>query len=273
LICSIHLKQFSIHLKQNTKKVGLVEYSLKKGIIREYHSFIKPNEIPLGYRSKCMEFVNKNKTPLHSSTLFTRTYSQIYSSIYNFINWSDTEDGNINKNKNIKIFTPLQQMERTKFGLDFLYNSAITDGLKDIDPLENIIEVDELFISLNRFANRQISKYSVAEQLNRYNFDYSSNTRCDFHEENEVIECALGSVKRCCYTISDYVCQHYGIELTNNHVPEEKNEGQIMHNYNARHKSEYADTESDEEEVQFIIIHITQSKLDLNFIILLVLFR
>ncbi len=36
-------------------EVALIEYTLKDGILKEYHSFIKPNQIPLGYTSQCME--------------------------------------------------------------------------------------------------------------------------------------------------------------------------------------------------------------------------
>lgn len=36
-------------------KVALLEFSLEEGIIDEYHAFIKPNKIPLGYTSQCMD--------------------------------------------------------------------------------------------------------------------------------------------------------------------------------------------------------------------------
>jgi hypothetical protein len=36
-------------------EVALIEYTLANGIQREYHTFIKPNKIPLGYTSQCME--------------------------------------------------------------------------------------------------------------------------------------------------------------------------------------------------------------------------
>lgn len=39
----------------NRIKVALLEYSLEKGIVDEYHAFIKPNKIPLGYTSQCMD--------------------------------------------------------------------------------------------------------------------------------------------------------------------------------------------------------------------------
>lgn len=47
--------------------------------------------------------------------------------------------------------------------------------------------------------------------------------QCEFHVEKEsrLCACALGSVKRSAYLISDHICKYFEIKLTDAHVPSE----------------------------------------------------
>ncbi|XP_022103186.1 protein maelstrom homolog [Acanthaster planci] len=53
-------------------------------------------------------------------------------------------------------------------------------------------------------------------------FDYEADTRCKYHEENEVTvdNCALGKAKKNCFCLSDALASIYNIELTSSHLPE-----------------------------------------------------
>lgn len=70
-------------------EVGIVEYSLSDGVIGSYHAFIKPNTIPQGYLSKCIESSRDyHKIPYkgkENATLVTKSYVEIYKDIYKFV--------------------------------------------------------------------------------------------------------------------------------------------------------------------------------------------
>nr|KAF6291103.1 maelstrom spermatogenic transposon silencer [Myotis myotis] len=50
-------------------------------------------------------------------------------------------------------------------------------------------------------------------------WDYSSNTRCKWHEENDILFCALAVCKKIAYCISNSLATLFGIQLTEAHVP------------------------------------------------------
>ena len=71
-------------------EVGIVEYSLTEGITASYHSFIKPNKIPMGYLSKCMDSSRDvHKIPIEAAAnnelVKNKTYEEVYREICQFV--------------------------------------------------------------------------------------------------------------------------------------------------------------------------------------------
>lgn len=196
-------------------EVGLVEYGLEDGITAEYHSFIAPNKIPLGYLSRCMDSERDvHKIPLESARnsrlVNDKTYAQIYRDIYEFV----TRESD----RVPLLFCMSEDMEETRFGLEYLYDESRRDGVRLPEMHENVSDLEWLVVGL---ADNQLSFVQSGELLSRYSYDYSSQTRCEYHDEEGVICCALGLVKRKAYLISDHLCPMHGIQVTPAHLPVE----------------------------------------------------
>ncbi|XP_014671882.1 PREDICTED: protein maelstrom homolog isoform X3 [Priapulus caudatus] len=67
-------------------EVACVEYSLEKGIMREFHRFIAPGEIPKGYAYKCKQTCeDTHKIPYQNFKLAKNDYKNIYTELCNFV--------------------------------------------------------------------------------------------------------------------------------------------------------------------------------------------
>jgi hypothetical protein len=96
--CKSEINPFKSSLDYNPyfvlAEVGLVEYSVHQGITNIYHAFIKPNEIPLGYRSQCMETERDVLgIPLNNFKEVTSTWAEIFLNICTFVKPQDSNNG------------------------------------------------------------------------------------------------------------------------------------------------------------------------------------
>jgi hypothetical protein len=57
------------------------------------------------------------------------------------------------------------------------------------------------------------------DKLTSSAFDYSLNTNCPFHDEQENRYCAQGYARRLCYMLSTTLCPIFEITPTENHLP------------------------------------------------------
>lgn len=213
-------------------EVGLIEYSLLDGIgIDYYHSFIKPNKIPLGYTSRCMDSQRDvHKIPLdsaeNSKLVKGKTYGQIYKDIYEFVTRSSSSGGGSSGGRLPLLFCMSADVAETRFGLEFLWDKALEELKLDMPPLhDQISDLEWLVMAL---TDNSLSFVQSTELLTRYSFDYSANTRCEYHDEESVIHCALGIVKRKAYFISDHVCPLNNIQVTTAHLPVEPATGVVV---------------------------------------------
>lgn len=124
-----------------------------------------------------------------------------------------------------------KEIEETRFGLRFLYHQARKEEL-NFKPPDKVYELECLANVLGFYGSHEIAFGSALDMLTAYTYDYTTDTRCDFHEELGTINCALGVVKRYCYLISDNLCQMFNIKITENHIPIEKPVGTLINNEN-----------------------------------------
>jgi hypothetical protein len=78
-------------------------------------------------------------------------------------------------------------------------------------------------VSLIAKKDQELSYSSATEMLTAYNWDHSTGSRCEFHEEIGTKYCALAYTKRYAYLIADQLCQMFDIETEpGKHLPIEK---------------------------------------------------
>ncbi len=204
-------------------EVALVEFSIEQGITNTYHAFIKPNTVPLGYRSQCMESERDvHQIPFDNFGRVTSTYAEIYSSIKTFVHLRQEN------NYYAPMFCLGEDVDQARFGIKFLQDMSGQRKMPgmDGDLTEKVFDLECLYMYLVDVREQSIQYAAANEDLTRYTYDYSPNTACDFHEDKAgVVSCALGTCKRHCYLMSDVLCGLYEVELTENHLPIEKETG------------------------------------------------
>ena len=208
-------------------EVGLVEYSLLDGITAEYHSFIHPNKVPLGYLSRVLDSSKDvHKIPYgcsrNSQLVNGKTYTRIYEEIYDFVTRRTDQLP--------RLFTMAEDLEETQFGLQYLYDQAMRgdDEHRNMNLPELHTRLSDLEWLVVGLAETDLSFAQSGELLTKYSYDYSSGTRCEFHDEEGVICCAIGIVKRKAYLISDHLCPLHNIQVTPAHLPIETSTGTIV---------------------------------------------
>lgn len=83
-----------------------------------------------------------------------------------------------------------------------------------------LLTVEDLVIKLyQKKYQKEPSKTWVCRELDAVLWDFSSNTRCKWHEENGILCCALASCKKIAYCISKSLAGVYGVSLTAAHLP------------------------------------------------------
>jgi hypothetical protein len=224
-------------------EVALVEFSIEQGIINTYHAFIKPNQVPLGYRSQCMESERDiHQIPLDNFNRITSTYAEIYSNIASFVRLRQENS------HYAPLFCLGKDIDQTRFGLKFLQDMSAHRRMAGSEDLHELVfDLECLYMYLADVRDQTVTYSSANENLTSYTYDYSPNTACDFHEDKAgMVNCALGTCKRYCYLMADVLCGLYEVELTDNHLPIEReagvrvtHQGQDGFRCSARHQSGY----------------------------------
>ncbi|XP_072254498.1 protein maelstrom homolog [Pyxicephalus adspersus] len=203
-------------------EIGCVRYSLQDGILGSFHDFIDPGELPFGFRSYCQ--IGSNSThqiPVSGFNLANSDYHNLFRSLCEFI-------CPVPSPLYIQVYCKREDMYRVRWCLQWLAFKAGMDNRFEVFDIENLI------MNFYRHKiNEEPSKYSVDRLLGVFYWDYSSNTRCKWHEENDLGCCALGSCKKITYCISKNLAPLYGVTLTSAHLPElelEKERQSLNHN-------------------------------------------
>ena len=215
-------------------EISIVEFCLKNGIIREYHSFIKPNRIPIGYRSKCMDTSRDfHEIPLeHFEQAHYKEYHEIYRDIIDFIRANEEEKDYADQYlPPLPVFCLQDDLEETKFALDFLKDCYRYHYSKQQPREVTIFRLELLITMLTNQVDKRVSFQAAHDLLTQYTYDYVPETRCHFHEcVKNNINCSLGIVKKFCFLISDAICPFYDINLSERHIPKLKPSGVLVRN-------------------------------------------
>ncbi|GAB1285652.1 Protein maelstrom homolog [Apodemus speciosus] len=215
-------------------EIGCVKYSLQEGIMADFHSFIHPGEIPRGFRFHCQAAMvahafnpnantgrnrripdfetnlvyrsdSSHKIPI-SNFEFGHDQATVLQNLYKFIhpnpgNWPPIY---CKSDDRARVNWCLKRMERA---------SEIRQDLE-------LLTVEDLVVGIyqQKFL-KEPSKTWVRSLLDVAMWDYSSNTRCKWHEENDILFCALAVCKKIAYCISNSLATLFGIQLTGAHVP------------------------------------------------------
>ncbi|XP_036891032.1 protein maelstrom homolog isoform X1 [Sturnira hondurensis] len=187
-------------------EIGCVRYSLQEGIMADFHSFINPGDIPRGFRFHCQAASDaSHKIPISNFELGC-DQATVLQNLHRFIHphqgsWPPVY---CKSDDRARVNWCLKHMER---------------GSETRQDLE-LLAVEDLVVGIyqQKFL-KEPSKTWVRSLLDVAMWDYSSNTRCKWHEENDTLSCALAVCKKVAYCISNSLATLFGIRLTEAHVP------------------------------------------------------
>uniref|UniRef100_G1KVA0 Maelstrom domain-containing protein n=1 Tax=Anolis carolinensis TaxID=28377 RepID=G1KVA0_ANOCA len=161
-------------------EIGCIKYSLKKGIIAEFHCFIDPGEVPQGFRFHCQAAADAtHKVPISGLDFPATDCSVLLCELYTFIQpcWGTW----------LLIYCKSDYRYRVNWCLKHM---------AEVNHLE-LRNVEELIVELySQKLQEEPSKTWVCSTLDASMWDYSANTRCQWHEEIDVIFCALATCKQ-----------------------------------------------------------------------------
>ncbi|KAG9472680.1 hypothetical protein GDO78_018113 [Eleutherodactylus coqui] len=188
-------------------EIGCVRYSLQNGILASFHHFIDPGELPLGFRYHCQAgSAATHQIPVSGFELGNRDYHNLFRCLCDFVCpapkcWT-------------AIYCKNNDLPRVKWCLQWL---AIKAGMEN--PFE-LQDIETLIIKFYREKlGEEPSKSSVHRLLDVVQWDYANNTRCKWHEDNDMWYCALASCKKVTYCISRALASVYDVVLTSAHLP------------------------------------------------------
>ncbi|XP_061485498.1 protein maelstrom homolog isoform X2 [Rhineura floridana] len=188
-------------------EIGCVKYSLKDGIIADFHHFTDPGEVPRGFRFHCQAAGDAtHRIPISGFELATANHSVVLRELYTFIEprrgtWPP-------------VYCKFDDQFRVNWCLKHMAREAGTVNYLELLSVEDLVM--ELYYQK---LQKEPSKTWVCNTLDASMWDYSSNTRCKWHEENDVVFCALATCKKIAYGISNSLANMYCVQLTASHIP------------------------------------------------------
>ncbi|GAB6030827.1 hypothetical protein CHUAL_007666 [Chamberlinius hualienensis] len=185
-------------------EIGMTKYSIANGIVAEYHDFIAPGEIPLGYRYACQENSERgHKIPVAGFENANSNYSDIVDKINNFVNNDEQDD-------DVILYCFVDEMKQTETIVNRWLMNRVNASLR------RNYRIFDISLLLGQLYGR-FSTYSLSviqnEWMRSTAFTYNPSTSCSWHWDNEVYVCALGTVKCFCYIFSDHLCQFYKVDI------------------------------------------------------------
>ncbi|XP_018101335.1 protein maelstrom homolog isoform X1 [Xenopus laevis] len=188
-------------------EIACVRYSLREGILGSFHDFIDPGELPHGFRYHCQSgSASTHHIPISGFELANSDYHNMFRKFCSFVCPTPSI--------RVPVYTKANDIYRVDWCLQWLANKA---------GMENHFQVHEVEGLIIKFYQDKLkeepSRPSVSRLLDTVQWDYSSNTRCKWHEDNDMWCCVLASCKKIAYCISKALASVYGVTLTPAHLP------------------------------------------------------
>ncbi|XP_068000781.1 protein maelstrom homolog [Melanerpes formicivorus] len=193
-------------------EIGCVKFSLQDGIIADFHHFIDPEEPPCGFRYHCQAASDAtHKIPVSGFHLPCASYAVVLQELLDFVQPA--------RDAQPQFYCRHDDRFRVSWCLNRM--ASLTGVVKHLE----LLAVEDLVIELYRKKHKEEpSKTWVYRELDVFLWDFCSNTRCKWHEENDIVCCALASCKKIAYCISRSLAGVYGVSLTAAHLPSDYDE-------------------------------------------------
>ena len=226
--CVIHANIF-VKTPENNQivpaEVAVTKFSIEKGIVETYHTFIKPGDIPRGYKYMCMETSEtKHKIPLYPD---------------------ENTDPNSTMRPQITPYPAdrdiIENIKKMLGSSEYLFTMPDCDDicsgvLKTLADRARVYDIDVCILPLpellfNLAGLKPLNDESLAvptinmaqAQFEKERFLYHHGLSCAWHEsETDTSNCSQGFVLRWIYTILAYTNEIFDVHVDledGKHVP------------------------------------------------------
>lgn len=200
-------------------EVGLIKYSMKCGIIAEYHSLINPLVLPLGMKYEAKKFSEEtHNLPPPPNAQGEISMSYIYKKIHHFC--YDFE-----KNEVRPVFTVDNHIPI----VDEILKYMASEAGDDIPEIVDVLSLRDVFFNLKNATwnyggcvTEDFPTIHIAQKhIDRDPYEYNSGIGCELHETLDHSKfCSVSLVKRWAFMFSDHCAVDMGIRLIPGvHVP------------------------------------------------------
>lgn len=215
-------------------ELAIVEYSLHDGITRQFHAMINPGRVVLGLGAEAKLWSERtHKIPTVGFELGRTDHDVLWREVLEFVN-----------PRGDACFPPLytrisEEVKNTRC-LEYLARLA-----GQANRLSKVYQFENLAHALYDHAKLQIPSLNlIKEGCGSSLYDYECDTKCDYHDEIECLFCAVLTVKKCCFWMSDAFMKVFKIEITERHLPVRQlprydiiaPEDMVVHKYTGRSK-------------------------------------
>lgn len=182
-------------------ELGIVRFSIKKGLTKKYHSLINPGPLPLGHAYTVLEHSNKtHKLPVPPRAIGETEYELILNQMIEFF----IEDSTVKEN--FPVFVRENEMEMSETIIRaFCDKSEVDYDTIRILPVEFLFH--KLRVAIDKVFVEKESEFSMAiayAYLEQDSYQYYAGNGCKYHEKDDVnIHCALSRSTRWAYYIID----------------------------------------------------------------------
>ncbi|XP_054156461.1 protein maelstrom homolog [Oppia nitens] len=210
-------------------EIGIVEYTIKHGIRRTYHSFIKCGPIPCGYAYSAISHKDAyHKIPLGNFDLASDDFQAIGNAVLDLIKSGQKDFLKKNPRNSLVVFSAEDQIKQNQGVLKWLASKYTTTddnndsiyGNKSAQDWDiEVFDISCLLLEIFKQMGISRSPVECKNDMTNTCYDYSPDTDCNYHEDIECIYCGLGWAKRLAYMMSESLIKRLRFEPFPTHFP------------------------------------------------------
>lgn len=205
-------------------EIAVCKFSIEKGLLKSYHTFINPGFIQTGYAFEAKDRSERiHRLPTPPEAMGETKYDKIFSSILDILGIGPNDTYPKEDERRPMVFTrkadiPMMESILDELSIDRLWRDRF-----------DLFELETLFNELKNVADYDLdnpqNKIPMAVSsyyIEQDRFDLTPGISCDFHEDADASKiCSLSYTRRWFYIIADHVAKKLNVEMgVGTHIPE-----------------------------------------------------
>ncbi|CAF0986380.1 unnamed protein product [Rotaria magnacalcarata] len=203
-------------------EICILCYTLNEGVTMYEQRFIKPDKIPSGYMSSCLEHTNEtHQIPLKDFCEATDNYKQIYHELKSFVQTTINDASNHSDDRSRRrylrssqpcVFFPSLEYEQTSKLLDWLQEKAEGKAPTKDTRLVNLSSIESLIMVLAELKKHHVSHDDIEKTFANAAYSFMIEERCPYHAQLGVNHCSVARCHAGAKLISAYLNQLFAPE-------------------------------------------------------------